>query len=212
MASCSIFLSNVAYLDIVIVDNPQVLTVIWVTFSLSSFLMLLITFLIQNGALRQSADSLSPARPSSHSSLVQDPSLPPPSRPFLPDLLSMGLALMRTAEIMNAITITLEEIILCLFCVSNLKSIHPIKPIYLMSNIEVRLEDTPGCPPAGWWLWGDCVCVYDCTSSSTPLSPLCQVTTFPRQELPPAATDQSCPDTDTDIITLMLLLPQLKVS
>ena len=147
MASCSIFLSNVAYLDIVIVDNPQVLTVIWVTFSLSSFLMLLITFLIQNGALRQSADSLSPARPSSHSSLVQDPSLPPPSRPFLPDLLSMGLALMRTAEIMNAITITLEEIILCLFCVSNLKSIHPIKPIYLMSNIEVRLEDTPGCPP-----------------------------------------------------------------
>ena len=161
MASCSIFLSNVAYLDIVIVDNSQVLTVTWVTFSLSSFLMLLITFLIQNGALRQSADSLSPARPSSHSSLVQDPSLPPPSLPFLPDLLSMGLALMRTAEIMNAITITLEEIILCLFCVSNLKSIHPIKPIYLMSNIEVRLEDTPGCPPACWWLWGDCVRVYD---------------------------------------------------
>ena len=144
MASCSKFLSNAAYLDIVIVDNTQVFTVICVTFSLSSFLMLLITFLIQNGALRQSADSLSPARPSSHSSLVQDPSLPPPSRPFLPDLLSMGLALMTAAEIMSAVRITLDEIILCLclFCVSNLKSIHPERP---MTNIELRRVRT--CAP-----------------------------------------------------------------
>ena len=204
MASCSKFLSNAAYLDIVIVDNTQVFTVIWVTFSLSSFLMLLITFLIQNGALRQSADSLSPARPCSHSSLVQDPSLPPPSRPFLPGLLSKGLALMRAAEIMSAVRITLDEIILCLcvFCVSNLKSIHPERP---MTNIELRRVRTPGCPPACWWLWGDCVRVYDWDQQQLHCL---------RSQLSPASSPlplTKAASPDTDIITLVLLLPQLKV-
>ena len=147
MASCSIFLSNAAYLDIVIVDNTQEFSVIRVTFSLSSFLMLLITFLIQNGALMQSADSLSPARPSSHSSLEQDPSLPPPSRPFLPDLLSMGLALMRAAEIMSAIRITLEEIILCL-CVIFKSEINK----FFNCSIRPHENICSRCDRLGKWL------------------------------------------------------------
>ena len=204
MASCSIFLSNAAYLDIVIVDNTQVFSVIRVTFSLSSFLMLLITFLIQNGALRQSADSLSPARPSSHSSLVQDPSLPPPSRPFLPDLLSMGLALMRAAEIMSAVRITLDEIIMCLcvFCVSNLKSIHPERP---MTNMDVRRVCTPVCPlPAGG---------YEVTVSVFMTGTKQQLHCL-RSQLSPASSPlplTKAASPDTDIITLILLLPQLKV-